>query len=87
MQFFLSFSVQALRRKYGVYFCKVSQGDDEWNYKWRKGAKGDNPKNNTFVCEIRYSKYQLTKSMYKIITSMFLQKSLGAHRNSGIHPN
>ena len=42
---------------------------------------------NISVCEIHYSKYQLTKSMYKIITFLFLQKSLEADRNSGIQPN
>ena len=29
-----------------------------------------------YLREIHYSKYQLIKSMYKIITSLFLQKSL-----------
>ena len=29
---------------------------------------------NISVCEMHYSKYQLIKSMYKIITSLFLQK-------------
>ena len=33
---------------------------------------------NISVCEIRYSKYQLIKSMYRTITSLFLQKSLEA---------
>ena len=42
---------------------------------------------NILVCEIHYSKYLLMKSKYKIITFLFLQKSLEAHRNSGIHPN
>ena len=32
------------------------------------------------VCEMHYSKYQLIKRMYKIITSLFLQKSLKASR-------
>ena len=36
------------------------------------------------VYEIHYSKYQLIKSMYKIITSLFLQKSLKGYRSSGI---
>ena len=31
---------------------------------------------NIFVCEIHNPEYQLIKSMYKIITSLFLQKSL-----------
>ena len=43
---------------------------------------------NISVCEIHYSKYYLMKSMYKIITSLLLQKSLeAADHNSGIHPN
>ena len=42
---------------------------------------------NISACEIHYSKYQLIKSMYKIITSLFLQKSLEADDNSGIQPN
>ena len=45
---------------------------------------------NICVYEIHYSKYQLIKSVYKIITSLFLHKSLHsleAYRNSGIQPN
>ena len=41
---------------------------------------------NIYVYEIHYSKNQLIKSMHKIITSLFLQKSLEAYRNSGIQP-
>ena len=33
---------------------------------------------NIFVCEIYYSKYQFMKNAYKIITFLFLQKSLEA---------
>ena len=29
-------TAQVLRRKSSVYIFKVPQGDDEWNYKWRK---------------------------------------------------
>ena len=43
-QITLLFAVQVLRRKSGVYILKVPQGDDEWNSKRRKGAKGENPK-------------------------------------------
>ena len=39
---------------------------------------------NISVCEIHYSKYQLIKTLYKIITSLFQQKSLEAYHNSGI---
>ena len=42
---------------------------------------------NVSVREIHYSKYQLMKSTYKIITPLFLQKSLEAYHNSGIQPN
>ena len=45
-------TVQVLRRKSGVYIFNVPQGDVEWNYKWRKGTEGENPKNNIFVCEL-----------------------------------
>ena len=78
---YLFFAVQILRRKSGVYILKVPQGDDEWNSKRRKETRGENPKNIS-VCEIHYSKYQLIKSMYKIITTLFLQKSHEAYRNS-----
>ena len=39
---------------------------------------------NISVREIHYFKHQLIKGMYKIITSLLLQKSLRADRNSGI---
>ena len=61
----LFFAVQVLRRKSGVFIFKVPQGDDEWNYKWRKDTEGENPKNRIFVCEIHYSKYQLIKVCIK----------------------
>ena len=58
-----------------LYFVpQVPQEADEWYYTQKKDTKGENPKNIS-VCEIHYSKYQLIKSMYKIITSLFLQKS------------
>ena len=40
-----------------------------------------------FVRKIHYSKYQLIKSIHKIITSLFPQKLLEANRNSGIQAN
>ena len=42
---------------------------------------------NISVYEIHYCKYQLIKTMYKIITSLFLQNWLEAYRNSRIQPN
>ena len=71
----------------GVYIFKAPEGDDEWNYKWKKDIEGENLKNNIFVWEIHFSKYQLIKNMYKIITSLVLQKSLKTNCNSGIQPN
>ena len=59
----LLFAVQVPRRKSVVYIFKVPQRDDGWNYKWRKDPEGENPKNNIFVCEIHYSKYQVIKSI------------------------
>ena len=82
-QITLFFAVQVLGRKSGIYVLKVPQGDDEWNAKRRKDTKGENPK-NIAVCKMHYSKYQLIKVMYKIITSLFLQKSLEAYCNAGI---
>ena len=41
---------------------------------------------NIFVCEMHYSEYQLKRVMYKIITSLLLQKLLKAYRNSGRQP-
>ena len=44
----------------------------------------------TIFSTVKYiilAKYQLIKSMYKIITSLFLQKPLEAYPNSGIQPN
>ena len=51
-----------------------------------KTLKGENPKKYS-VGEIRYSKYQLIKSMRKVITSLILQKSLEADGNSRIQSN
>ena len=44
----LFFAVQVLRRKSSVCIFKIPQGDDKWNYKWRKDTEGENPKNNIF---------------------------------------
>ena len=83
-QISLFFAVQVLKRKSDVYILKVPQGGNEWNSKRWKDAKGDNPKKISPFYEIHCSKYQLIKSMYKIITSLFLQKSFEACHNSGI---
>ena len=71
-QISLFFADQVLRRKSGVYILKVPQGDNEWNSKRRRVTKGKNPKKISPVYEIHYSKYQVIKSMCKIITSLFL---------------
>ena len=85
-QITLFFAAQLLRRNSDVCILKVSQGDDEWNFKRRKDTMGENP-NKISVCEIHCSKYQFIKSMYKIITSWFPQKPLEAYRKSQIQPN
>ena len=43
--------------------------------------EGENPKKTPLL--MKYV-YQLTKSMHKTITSLFLQKSLEVYLNSGI---
>ena len=64
----------------------VSQGDDEWGSNWRKDIQVENDK-KIFAWEIHCSEYQLIKDMYKIITSLFLQKLVKAYRNSGGQSN
>ena len=88
-QITLFFAVQFLRRLSGVYVLNNPQGDDGWYSIQRKDTKWENPKKYLRMWNTLYqlSKYQLIKSMYKIITSMFLKKSLEADRNSGIHLN
>ena len=86
-QITLFFALQVLTRNSGLYIFKVPPRDDEWIYKWTKGIEGENSKNSIVVCEIHYSKYQLIKIMYKVISSLFLQKSLEAYHNSRIQPN
>ena len=68
-----------------MYFFKVPQRDDEWISKRRKDTEGKHPKNIS-VCQYIFLKITY-KSMYKIITPLFLQKSLEAYRNSGIQQN
>ena len=51
-----------------------------------KTLKGENTKKCS-VCEIHYSKYQLIKSMCKVITSLILEKSLEADGNLRIQSN
>ena len=43
-QITLFFAAQVLRRKSGVCFLNVPQGDDKWYYTQRKDTKGENPK-------------------------------------------
>ena len=45
--------------------------------KRKKDIKGEDPKKYLHL-RIHYSRYQFIKSMYKLITSVFLQKSLEA---------
>ena len=53
---------------------------------WRKDIQVENNK-KIFACEIHCSEYQLIKDMYKLITSLFLQKLVKAYRNSGGQSN
>ena len=85
--FFFFFAVQVLRRKSGVYIFKVPRRDNESNYKWRKDNEGENPKNNIFVVKYIILKIDLQKKMCKKISSLFLQNSLEAYRNSVVQPN
>ena len=41
---------------------------------------------NISICELHYFRYHFIKVMYKVITSLFLQKSLEADRNLEIQP-
>ena len=84
-------------RKSGVAIFKVPQGDDEWSSIWRKSIisvvtkdhvidkalRERIMKKNIFVCEKHYSEDQLIRCMYKIISFLFLQKSLEVSCNSG----
>ena len=83
--YLLLFKFEEELEEEGVYVLKVFQRHDEWSSKRRKDTQ-ERILKNISVYEI-YSKYQLKKSMYNTITSLFLQKSLEAYRNSGIHPN
>ena len=76
---------------------KVPQGDDEWSSNLRKSIisvvtkdrvidkalRERIRKKNVFACEKHYSEDQLTRYMYKIISSLFLQKLLKVSCNSG----
>ena len=82
------FVCSSYSRKSGGAILKVPQGDDEWSCNWRKSiisvvtkdrvidkALTDRiMKKNIFVYEKHYSEEQLIKCMYKIISSLFLQK-------------
>ena len=61
-------------RRSGVYIFKVPQGNNEWISKWRKDTESENLKKylplwNTLFWISTY------RSMYKVKTSLFLQKS------------
>ena len=91
------FGCSSSRRKSGVAIFKVPQGDDEWSSNWRKSIisvvtkdrvidkalRERIMKKNIFVCEKHYSEDQLIRCMYKIISFLFLQKSLKVSCNSG----
>ena len=91
------FGCSSSRRKYGVAIFKVPHGDDEWSSNWRKSIisfvtkdrvidkalRERIMKKNIFVCEKPYSEDQLIRCMYKIISFLFLQKSLKVSCNSG----
>ena len=91
------FGCLSSRSKSGVAIFKVPQRDNEWSSNWRKSIINfvtidrvtDKAlterivKKNIFVCERHYSEDQLVRRMYKIISSLFQQKSLKVSRNSG----
>ena len=94
------FGCSSSRTKSDVTILKVPQGGDVWSSSWRKSimsvvtkdrvideAMRDRIKKNIFVCERHYSEAQLIRYMYKIISSMFLQKSLKVSCNSGSQAN
>ena len=92
-----SFGCSSSRRKSGVVIFKVPQEDDEKSSNWRKSiirvATKDRVvdkalrqriiKKNIFVCEKHYSEDQLKRCMYKIISSLILNKSMKISCNSG----
>ena len=67
-----------------LYFLKVLQRDDEWNSKRRKDTKRESPKR---YLSVKYIILKINYKKYAWITSLFVQKSLEAYRNSGIRPN
>ena len=90
------FGCSSSRRKSSVAIFKVPQGGDEWISNWRKSiisvvtkdrvidkALRDRiMKKNIFVCKKHYSEDQLMRRMYKIISSLVLQKSVKVSCNS-----
>ena len=69
------FYYSSSRRKYSIYIFKAAHEGDEWNSNWRENTEEENYK-NYLVCERHYPEYQFIKSLHKIITSLFVQKSL-----------
>ena len=91
------FGCSSSRRKSGDDIFKVTQGDDEWSSNWRKSIinvvtkdrvidkalRERIMKKDIFVCEKHYSEDQLIRCLYKIMSCLFLQKSLKVSWNSG----
>ena len=91
------FGCSSSRRKFGVAIFKVPQGHDEWSSNQRKSIisvvtrdhvidkalRERIMKKNIFLCEKHYSEDQLIRCMYKIISFLFLQKSLKVSFSSG----
>ena len=83
-------------RKSGVAIFKVPEGDNEWSCTWRKSILSIVTKDRVidkalrerimkkkyFFCE-KHSEDQLIRCMYKMISFLFLQKSLKVSCNSG----
>ena len=91
------FGCSSSRRKSGVAIFKVPQESDEWSCNWRKSIisvvtkncvidkalRGRIMKKNIFICEKHYSEDRLVRCIYKLVNSLFLQKSLKVSCNSG----
>ena len=74
-QIILFFTFQVLEENLVFMFSKYLKEKMNGILNGRKTLK-ERILKNIFVCEIHNPEYQLIKSMYKIITSLFLQKSL-----------
>ena len=74
-QIILFFTFQVLEENLVFMFSKYLKEKMNGILNGRKTLK-ERILKNIFVCEIHNPEYQLIKSMYKIITSLFLQKLL-----------